>query len=367
LQLMTIHKAKGLEFDTVIVPGLGRSVRTSERSLLLWQEQIDPRRVREGLLLAPIPASIADDQDPTYRAIASIHAEKDRQETLRLFYVAATRARQRLHLLGHAARNANGTLSPATGSLLKAAWSALGPLAETCTIETLPVNPSPKAPDRMLRRLPLGWSAPQLASAVAIALPARRRASDIGHQEGLSRSFSLRTDEGRIIGTVVHAWLEVIASEGVENWSPARLQTGRAGLCTTLMSSGVPRMRAGTCADRALKALGNTLLSPRGRWILARHRDAACEVALSGVVDGVAVHAVIDRTFVDEDGVLWIVDYKTSAPDEGVNLETFLVKESERYRGQLDDYRRLMSMRTPACDVRTALYFPLIDAWREVT
>ncbi|NIQ95618.1 MAG: DNA helicase UvrD, partial [Desulfuromonadales bacterium] len=50
LQVMTIHKAKGLEFDTVILPGLGRSVQGNEKQLLRWLEHPDFE-----LLLAPIP------------------------------------------------------------------------------------------------------------------------------------------------------------------------------------------------------------------------------------------------------------------------------------------------------------------------
>ena len=39
IQLMTIHKAKGLGFDVVIVPGLGRVTRAETQPLLRWLEQ----------------------------------------------------------------------------------------------------------------------------------------------------------------------------------------------------------------------------------------------------------------------------------------------------------------------------------------
>jgi ATP-dependent exoDNAse (exonuclease V) beta subunit len=367
LQLMTIHKAKGLEFDTVILPGLGRCVRAPDRSLLLWQERLDPARKREGLMLAPIPACAADEQDPTYRAIARIHAEKDRLETLRLFYVAATRAKQRLHLLGHVERNKAGELVPATGSFLNAAWPALGAAAAAAAIEAPVGSPTPKTPGILLRRLPLGWTAPLPAPAVAITGTAiARRASDAGHHDGLLRSLSLRTDEGRIIGTVVHEWLERIARDGVANWPEERLRATRANLGPVLISSGVPRGRVEACVDRAMTALANTLRSQHGRWILEAHRDAACELALSGVVDGVTVHAVIDRTFVDAHGVRWVIDYKTSTPAGEEAVELFLAEEVARYRTQLDTYRRLLALRSPEQQVRAALYFPLLDAWREV-
>ena len=60
LQLMTIHKAKGLEFDTVILPGLGSVPRGDDQRLLLWLEH------RGQLLLAPIAES-GGDKDPIYR------------------------------------------------------------------------------------------------------------------------------------------------------------------------------------------------------------------------------------------------------------------------------------------------------------
>ncbi|HKL25263.1 MAG TPA: UvrD-helicase domain-containing protein, partial [Desulfuromonadales bacterium] len=71
LQVMTIHKAKGLEFDTVIVPGMGRSVGTEERDLLRWLEHPDYE-----LLLAPLPPAADDVGDPTYRAIGRIMKER---------------------------------------------------------------------------------------------------------------------------------------------------------------------------------------------------------------------------------------------------------------------------------------------------
>jgi ATP-dependent exoDNAse (exonuclease V) beta subunit len=179
-------------------------------------------------------------------------------------------------------------------------------------------------------------------------------------------SFSLRTDEGRIVGTVVHEWLERIARDGVANWPGERLRAMRSNLGPALISSGVPRGRVEACAERVVTALDNTLRSQRGRWILEAHRDAACELALTGVIEGVAVHAVIDRTFVDKDGVRWVIDYKTSTPVGEEAVELFLAEEVARYRAQLDIYRRLLTLRAPAQPVRAALYFPLLDAWREI-
>ena len=94
---MTIHKAKGLEFDTVIIPALGRAIRREERPALLWQELTHAGAL--DLLLAPINASGADD-DRLYELLWGLRAQQDLAETDRLLYVAVTRARERLHLFG---------------------------------------------------------------------------------------------------------------------------------------------------------------------------------------------------------------------------------------------------------------------------
>jgi len=42
LQMMTIHKSKGLEFDTVILPGLGTSTggNHGDNALVLWEDAL---------------------------------------------------------------------------------------------------------------------------------------------------------------------------------------------------------------------------------------------------------------------------------------------------------------------------------------
>jgi hypothetical protein len=72
----------------------------------------------------------------------------------------------------------------------------------------------------------------------------------------------------------------------------------------------------------------------------------------------------MDRTFVDDHGDRWIVDYKTGG-HEGGDSEAFLDREQERYRAQLERYAALMMARD-ARPVRLGLYFPLLKGWREL-
>ena len=60
IEIMTVHKAKGLEFDTVIMPGLDRTPRSGDPPLVIWKALAD-----ESLLLAPIREAGAE-KDPAY-------------------------------------------------------------------------------------------------------------------------------------------------------------------------------------------------------------------------------------------------------------------------------------------------------------
>jgi hypothetical protein len=87
------------------------------------------------------------------------------------------------------------------------------------------------------------------------------------------------------------------------------------------------------------------------------------EYSLCGMVGGRVRHFTLDRTFVDDVGTRWIIDYKTGS-HEGSNLAAFLDNEQARYRPQLENYARLMS-HLDSRPIRLGLYFPMLQAWRE--
>lgn len=357
LQVMTIHKAKGLEFDTVIVPGMGRSVRGGERSLLRWLEYPG-----FDLLLAPIPASYGTDEDPTYQAIGQVLKERDDLETIRLLYVAATRARQRLYLLGHVERTKEGTLRADPGSFFGRSWTSCAPWVSD--ISCVDANDSSTLPPlAQLSRLPLDWALPLLEPPVKATIDHSKRASDAGHYRS-AELRSLRTEEGRVVGTLIHAWLQRIAEEGVDSWDRPRLLAEDKRLRAHLFRGGLAASQHDRCLMMILQCLENTLTCSRGRWLLSPHPEAACELELNGVVNGDIVRASIDRTFLDK-GVRWVVDYKTSQPAADASIEDFLAVETDRYAGQLVNYRHLLQDFDADHPVRAALYFPAISTWYE--
>ena len=115
------------------------------------------------------------------------------------------------------------------------------------------------------------------------------------------------------------------------------------------------------------QCLINTISSVRGRWLLDDHQEAASELALNGMHDGQLVRATVDRTFICNEGLRWVVDYKTGGPASGESADCFMAREAARYAGQLQLYAALVGQFKPGGPpLRRALYFPLFDGWFEV-
>jgi ATP-dependent helicase/nuclease subunit A len=131
-----------------------------------------------------------------------------------------------------------------------------------------------------------------------------------------------------------------------------------------LRELGVPAQRLSGAVDRVAAAVARVLEDERGRWILAPHAGESSEWALTAEIDGQGRQLIIDRSFIDEEGTRWVIDYKTSSHAGGA-LEQFLAREEERYAAQLARYASVVRRLVPE-PVRTALYFPLLGAWREV-
>jgi len=361
VELLTVHKAKGLQYDTVIVPALERLPGRNARRLLHWLKL--PQAGRDGLVVAPVARTGAD-ANPLYAWLESLEHEKLQQERRRLLYVAATRAERWLHLFGSAQvqEKDEGPLvrQPARQSALGLLWPAVvhefvARLAELGVVEGEEAPAAVREPP--LRRLPVNWDGGALPRAPSIESQATMRAASTPVVE-----FDWATESARHVGTVVHRELQRIARDGVQP-DPADAAVQRRWL-HELAELGVPADLRGNAVERVAHAVEGTLAHERGRWLLdARHRESATELALTGRSGADIVRVVIDRTFVDAYGVRWVVDYKTSR-HEGAGLDEFLDREQERYRPQLERYASLLRKLGPQ-PVRLGLYFPLLDAWRE--
>jgi ATP-dependent helicase/nuclease subunit A len=360
VQLLTVHKAKGLQFDTVIVPGLERRSRGDDRRLLQWARL--PGVGHGDLVVAPV-AGTGDDPNRLYRWLEDMESERLAQERRRLLYVAATRAQRWLHLFGSCALKDGddsgiAIVRPTASVALGMLWPVLeadfvSRLAEADVIEGEATPEIDRAPP--LRRLPLAWRVPPLASP-RVETSRKPRAP-----AGPNLEFDWASETARHVGTIVHRELLRLTrtGDGVHLSEQAIMRRYH----DELAELGVPEALRGAAVRRVAAAVRRTIGDERGRWLIdRRHASADSELALTGRVDGEIVSVVIDRTFVDECGTRWIVDYKTSS-HEGAGLDMFLDSEQARYRPQLERYAALMRHLGPE-PIRLGLYFPLLSAWR---
>jgi ATP-dependent helicase/nuclease subunit A len=123
VRIMTVHNAKGLEFDVVAVPDLSRSLLAGARPPLLILGREQPPRV--GMQLRRLGSGAINLYD--YAALCEEAKARDAEEGLRLFHVAATRARQRLIL--------SGVVKPEPGRETKPSTPVVERLVEALGVE----------------------------------------------------------------------------------------------------------------------------------------------------------------------------------------------------------------------------------------
>jgi ATP-dependent helicase/nuclease subunit A len=205
IDLMTIHRAKGLEWDVVIVPALERQGKNRHGRLLNWMELDGEDDTAHGIL-API-RSRGGSSKQLNDWMNGIESAREAAERKRLFYVACTRAREELHLFASPATSSKGELILPSNTLLASAWPAAQlhvppatpPEFETLEEEGLALAAATEEPPS-IQRIPLTF----LAAKAAKQAPASRgnslNSDSFDRPEG---SFAARA-----FGNAVHAFLE---------------------------------------------------------------------------------------------------------------------------------------------------------------
>jgi ATP-dependent helicase/nuclease subunit A len=372
IEIMTIHKAKGLEFDLVVVPGLDRVISHRGDEFLLSRQFARPHR--DGMVMAARPP-VGAGEDRLFAFLRSLAKEEAALEAERLLYVACTRAKWRLHLSATTGRarqvhgsdgesNGDAPDGPRSGSLLSVLWPLMAQAftpADSGLVTEAPLAANDSAGAAQphggpLCRIPLHWSPAPSESPFELHEPP----TEIGARLQ-TPVFDWAGETARQVGSLVHAELQNLRLEaGGDAQISARVPQFKHWLALR----GVPAERLPDASRRVMEALIAVHSDPRGRWMLrGDHREAVSEYALSGTWDGRVARVVFDRSFVDEHGVRWVIDYKTSQHMGGGEAE-FLDSEVERYRMQMQRYAAFARRLGPE-RVRVGLYFPLMRAWRE--
>ena len=367
VHISTIHGVKGLEYDAVFIPAFDKGTGRSTLPLLIWSEFLLDETVESKLLISPIANRAAEADDQMYNFLKQWNREKTLTELTRLAYVACTRAKSELYIYG--AKTDDGDLPSYFDTLLTRLWSGFSasefkhvvwtdPIAAEDIENDPEIKPS-QAP--ILTRLPTNWSLPDTPN--PLNLPDREFETP-GDYESID--FDWAGSVALWIGSIVHKWLERIVRSGMENWSLERLKQERPKWKTALLSMGMNKgeEELNAALMRIETALVNVFKDSTGKWLLSSdHHEAEAELRLTGYIDGGFRNVILDRTFVDNRGIRWIVDYKAGSTDG--NVQEFLDNEEQRYRDQLQMYRRIVSGFEER-PIRLGLYFPMFPEWREL-
>ena len=368
VQVLTIHKSKGLEFDVVLLPQLHRIPPIPQRDLIRWT------RLPRQLLLAVLPSSYAKD-DKFYQYLGDVDQLREQNELRRVLYVACTRARARLHLYMNIDLDAVGEMRAARkNSLLDLLWPSLQAEIAQCVADSGAAGDD-DARTRMLpltefRRLPLAWRLPAMPRSISDHAAAQKSEQDERDDEqphGIE--FSWAGETVRITGIAIHKMLQHIDQENWLQWKSEDTEALLAKNRIVLMDNGLYGEQLEIGSANMRDAIENLKSDAKADWIFSSaHQQVKREWPLTGFVNKAFSSVVIDRSFVDQRGMRWIIDFKSSR-HKGGDVQAFVAREKTRYQQQLEHYASIVRMlaqpQTETSEIRLGLYFPLLKGWCE--
>jgi ATP-dependent exoDNAse (exonuclease V) beta subunit len=379
VEIMTIHKSKGLEFDTVIIPGLDQAMAPDKQQLLAWIEWLDTRQ-HSQLVISPVHAS-GGERDTIHDYIKQQHQIRQQLESDRLFYVGCTRAINQLYLLGYV-KTKNTSMgsdihtiplealeleAPAEKTSLASIWPHIQSDAIFSIVqktESQQILNITGHPNKLLRQSH-HWQHLSLDTSHLLKKYRLNHYSENLDIDNKPKPSELKQRHNRYLGIVLHQALQQITESNYLTWDDNRIRQQRAIWQKQLEQIGTSYSVASAYAEKIALALQKMLNSDKGRWVLDnQHNDSQCEFSLWTETKGQIQEHIIDRTFIDQKtNTRWIIDYKSGEPSAEESLEDFAVREASLYRKQLLRYAKLFQEERM---IAIALYFPFINHFYEL-
>ena len=352
IQVMTIHKAKGLEFDHVILPSLGRITRPSEKTVLNWLE--NPIN-ENAILISPIGSA---ENDKLHSYIQNSIKESEALELDRLLYVAFTRASRSLDVIGNVkVKNEDNNLflmSPSKSSLLYRLWNFVE--ANFQREAKYQFNKNDKIIEvrkkyliPTLKRINKNYQIPIDKNPIVLD----SLSLDLNTEKSDLIEFSWAGESAKQAGIIVHRWIHKFSLEKQipaisdlpsymdisKNW--ARNNYVKEGQLTDVI-------------NRAEETLINIIEDKDNHWFIIG--NGFSELPLTGIWNKRCYSVIIDRINIDAKENHWLIDYKTGT-HRGGNVNKFINDEVVRYQGQLEKYATIYKNYSGIMPT-VALYFP---------
>ncbi|MGI9242449.1 MAG: UvrD-helicase domain-containing protein, partial [Verrucomicrobiales bacterium] len=331
VQVMTIHKSKGLGFDLAVLPELGGKKLALERDGIATQHNPD----RSIDWVFNLPKKEIARQDPVLAEYIEEQEADNCYEALCKFYVAMTRAKRAMYLIAPPhGKSKSANFLKLLDATLKVADPTPGSHHDEIAFasgnpEWFEADPIEGAGAASTTTPPA--AAPGLAPEASRRQRHRRRtpSGDSGAGElTSSQIFTARGSSALNYGSLVHAlyeqieWLDEISPEGLES------------LWDQQVPQATPEMRA--------EVLGS--LAAAAPFLERPSASAACwrEKRFETLLDGDWISGTIDRVVLDG-GRATIVDFKTTSPPDG---DATAKAAAEKHRPQLEVYRKVVQRMT---------------------
>ena len=368
VKIMTMHRAKGLEFDHVILPGLSRSVSERDKPLLLWNEYVDHAGHNDFIIATR--GSEAEANDELYDYLRHDRATRSRLEDTRVLYVAATRAIHSLYLFGELKQNGSKWRTPPPKSLLTNIWPKLSADIEK---KRYIVHMAKNEEKHDLQES--NQTLKTMRRFIANFKPRGKISQGINNHQRSSNATNSLTPQvtekpydnsfrSMQLGKCLHRTLKQIARYGVEDSGIEKLDRLKIGWRSQLKENGI--LASSDELDELNCALKNMLEDPFGKWLLETKQDSSVEVMFDYRFDNGAQikRSIIDLTFLFEN-TRWIIDYKYAHPIAGQTIKNFTDNMIDRYRGQLHHYASLLRG-IEDYPIRCGLYLPRVPLFIEI-
>ncbi len=330
VSIMTVHKAKGLEYPVVFLPGMNQSPRsvTQGPPVIVEEEKGRLRMAADG---------------PLYDELWSAEKAELQREQERLLYVAMTRARDHLVMIGTLGPKTPYKSSSWLASLRKAVPSeGAGKAPSAAVIRTAlpegtvlpePPAPAPSTPRELLRRGGAVDGAKVVAALSPVAagrVPEWKKATDLleagrewsleqhPHREGAGLPPAAR-------GNIYHRCLEELSSGGAFD-----LRAVAGGFSEFLALSPGDRERF---LDDAAARIRSLTENEDLAWIFRHRPGAYAELPFLFRRGTEIVSGIIDRVVV-QDGRGFVIDYKSTTVTGGGDVQTWI----DHYRPQVRVY-----------------------------
>jgi ATP-dependent helicase/nuclease subunit A len=329
LYVMTIHKAKGLEFDHVILPELQQRLPYHREKLLQVIYQPRPASV-DDIIIAPM----ADPKQPALlnRYVKQLQEEKLWHESVRLFYVAVTRAKKSVDLMARLTVKAGKADCPRGKSFLAMFWALVEtPFTRTLSAHTAKALHHSNSPYQRLALTCFQNTDDATDTAYRLFSDYWQQSTVSVENQSTFSKWQPYHESARVLGIVFHEILQQMGHEGIEQWSVDRWQKERTFYEKRLQQSHLPAEAIKQAVETIDISVQQLLVNQTAQWILSsRHQDARQEYALSCYLDQKWVNVILDRTFID-DNIRWIIDYKTASILDSADM-------------RLDEYRRQLAL-----------------------